>query len=289
MRIRPRIVFVMYLAVIIVCAALYYFIPSMLSAKNIDVITSIYFSVITITTVGYGDIGPVSYLGKIITASEAFVGIIIIGLFLNALWQSYAQKIADDREQILLKQQREKSIDRIKIYYSFLDTVMASFKLSVAELTTPIERRRELKFAVNEDFKFSDLKDIFKFSIILTRGFNKSVLQNYVDSESEMKNELKYFLANFDIYDYPKLHESIVSFLTTSKSSDGYDGLISILTSVGNHAIINHTEKVIQENETCPDINQHQSTLLVPVILLNQSVKEQIKLINIIEQEFKSF
>lgn len=45
----------------------------------------LYFSTVVITTLGFGDIVPVSDLARIVVASEAILGIIFIGLFLNNL------------------------------------------------------------------------------------------------------------------------------------------------------------------------------------------------------------
>jgi len=39
----------------------------------------------TITTVGYGDIVPLTNTARIFTALEAMVGIVMLGLFINSL------------------------------------------------------------------------------------------------------------------------------------------------------------------------------------------------------------
>ncbi len=44
-----------------------------------------YFSAVTITTLGYGDIVPISDLARLLVAAESILGIILIGLFFNAL------------------------------------------------------------------------------------------------------------------------------------------------------------------------------------------------------------
>ena len=44
-----------------------------------------YFSSVTLTTLGFGDIVPVSNLARILISIEAILGVVIIGLFLNAL------------------------------------------------------------------------------------------------------------------------------------------------------------------------------------------------------------
>jgi hypothetical protein len=45
----------------------------------------LYFSAMTVTTVGYGDIVPVSDNARYLVAGEAVTGVVLIGLFLNAV------------------------------------------------------------------------------------------------------------------------------------------------------------------------------------------------------------
>ena len=46
----------------------------------------IYFSAVTITTLGYGDIVPLTTRARVLITVEAILGIILIGFFLNSLW-----------------------------------------------------------------------------------------------------------------------------------------------------------------------------------------------------------
>ena len=48
-------------------------------------VTMLYFSTVTITTLGYGDIVPLTDLAKFLVALESLLGIILIGLFLNSI------------------------------------------------------------------------------------------------------------------------------------------------------------------------------------------------------------
>jgi len=52
---------------------------------------SIYFSVVTLTTIGYGDFTPKSSVGKIFTIGYIFMGIGIILSFINTVYNHYAQ------------------------------------------------------------------------------------------------------------------------------------------------------------------------------------------------------
>ena len=48
-----------------------------------------YFSAIIITTLGFGDISPVTTDARVFVGAEAVLGVVIIGLFLNAVAQEW--------------------------------------------------------------------------------------------------------------------------------------------------------------------------------------------------------
>lgn len=50
----------------------------------------LYFSVVTITTVGFGDIVPTTQTARLVVALEAILGVVLIGLFLNAIGRRVA-------------------------------------------------------------------------------------------------------------------------------------------------------------------------------------------------------
>ncbi|MDC0584552.1 potassium channel family protein [Bacteroidales bacterium] len=60
-------------------------------------IDAIYFSVITLTTVGYGDLSPQTDFGKIFSIIYIFVGIGVIFGFINAFYEHRSEKIEKAR------------------------------------------------------------------------------------------------------------------------------------------------------------------------------------------------
>ena len=56
-------------------------------------IDSAYFSVITLTTIGYGDFSPVTDLGKLFTIGYITIGIGIILGFINTVYHHYKSQI----------------------------------------------------------------------------------------------------------------------------------------------------------------------------------------------------
>ena len=74
-----------------------------------DWIDAIYFSVITLTTVGYGDLSPQTDEGKIFTIFYITVGIGIILSFINTIYNHYATiksngKSSNENEDMILEE-----------------------------------------------------------------------------------------------------------------------------------------------------------------------------------------
>lgn len=58
-------------------------------------VNSFYLSIVTITTLGFGDITPSTDIGKIIVSTQALLGILLFGLFLNAISHARNDEIQD--------------------------------------------------------------------------------------------------------------------------------------------------------------------------------------------------
>ncbi len=70
----------------------------------------LYFSAVTITTLGYGDIVPISDRSRILVGVESVLGLILVGLFLNSL--SHEQ--AEARERRRAKREARKAAEPVR-------------------------------------------------------------------------------------------------------------------------------------------------------------------------------
>lgn len=67
--------------------------------ENWSWLDSLYFSVITLTTIGYGDFSPKTDLGKIFTMGYIIVGVSLILGFVNTLFLHYKEEITKNKDQ----------------------------------------------------------------------------------------------------------------------------------------------------------------------------------------------
>lgn len=58
------------------------------------VVDSFYFSVVTLTTIGYGDLSPETTLGKLFTTVYIFLGLSVIATFASNIAKTHARRIA---------------------------------------------------------------------------------------------------------------------------------------------------------------------------------------------------
>jgi len=80
-------------------------------------IDSLYFSVVTLTTIGYGDFSPQTDAGKLFTILYIVAGIGMILSFINTVQHHYTYMKHKERREILknrgLKKKEEKAINKV--------------------------------------------------------------------------------------------------------------------------------------------------------------------------------
>ena len=81
--------------------------------NNYNLFDSFYFVVVTLTTVGYGDITPNTFNEKLITIILIFIGILVFSTITGAISSFLTDRILDDEEEDI--------INNFKIIFDELD------------------------------------------------------------------------------------------------------------------------------------------------------------------------
>jgi len=84
-----------------------------------DVLDAVYFSVVTLATVGYGDFAPHTAAGKIFTMAYIVVGIGLLAVFARGIGQRWVdrriRRITQGQQRAASQKQRtEDEVDRLK-------------------------------------------------------------------------------------------------------------------------------------------------------------------------------
>ena len=282
--IRPKWVLAFYIVSIVLYAILYW-LTGGINKPSAGWDDYLYFSVTTITTLGFGDIIPSGDWGRFLAASEALSGVIVIGVFLSSLWQNYASMLQDANERHAADLLAERDRQRLKAFHGYIAAVISDYTIAEWDLATPLAKRKGEK-KLTAMFLFSDLQDMFKSVLSLRRGIHKSAAAVYYDEYSNLVSELKYLLANFDISRHPALTDAIFAFLENSRKMDTWDAILAMETmQMGKETLSAFASRLIAENDICPDIKDHQSSVLTPIIFLYHGMLVQVPLIKKIMSE----
>jgi hypothetical protein len=71
----------------------------------------LYFSAVTITTLGYGDITPGNLPAMLLTGAQSVIGVGLIGLFLNALSHQHAADSQEEERKVMRQELREELLE----------------------------------------------------------------------------------------------------------------------------------------------------------------------------------
>ncbi|MFT6916579.1 MAG: Ca2+/Na+ antiporter [Motiliproteus sp.] len=149
---KPAWVGSVYILAIPVFGLIYYFNPIFWNMQ-LTLVQSIYFSIVTITTLGYGDITPQTDLARSLTALESIFGIILIGFFLNAV-----ARASDIRREERQKEALKGSLRAMLVpYLASCSLIAYQHSVKVAETTEIFNESIEnihnklLKATINDD------------------------------------------------------------------------------------------------------------------------------------------
>lgn len=206
---KPRVYGLVYLSLMPLFGLVFYFLPETIG-REVSLIESFYFSTVTITTLGYGDISPIDDLGRVIAATESVLGITLIGLFLNALSRVRGESSRNEETLKEEKAYRESEIAKLNGFYNLIKPLAVKYKSSVVQITSPIKSRMQ---EYNPDFTLNDMMDLYKPSMLLTQNHHEPAVKYYFSSLIPLGNEISDLIKSVDLRLFPELEKYCLSFI----------------------------------------------------------------------------
>lgn len=231
---RPLIWALAYIGVVVLFAFIYWLLPEKQwgGVKMTDWLDYFYFSVVTITSLGFGDIFPAAgTVARFFVGAEAVLGILFIGFFLNDVAMSQAKLMEEKNKEKEERERKAKAIEKLKKYRGVLTPMMEKYLCGAFEVITPMERRgnnfHEKIFEHNFAFEFKDLQGMYSNSLLMTNDFEEPVVFVHFRNQDEMYDELRNFVTNADLSFWPVLEERVFQFISQHRSFQYKDAIVS--------------------------------------------------------------
>ena len=173
----------------------------------------LYYSIVTITTLGFGDYTPAHGWAQAVTAVEVMCGLIILGLFLNAVG---SMKSEIDVESELEKQRRlHEKTEHDKLLKSAPSILhnINTFLAYCYAVTTPLSKRDKGAGSFNEDFTFSDMADLYEPSHLAFDTSRRPAVDRLMKSAARTSLFLDTMEGRVDMTLWPQLMEDCFTFV----------------------------------------------------------------------------
>ena len=280
--VRPIVWICLYLLLVPVFALFYYWLPVDQfrgpDGPLVDYGSCLYYSIVTLTTLGFGDYTPVLAGAQCITAVEVLLGLVVIGFFLNAVgsMKSEIDVTSEIEKQKALHeaQEKEKLLKNIPILMHNLN-IFLSYCYAV---TTPLARRTDT-MEYNEDFLFSDMADMYKPSGLPASYGSEIAIEGLLKSSARTALCLDSMQSRIDMTLWPDLLESGFSFVADYQmfaSSDALAERIELKIREGKAVTPTEAEKKVSEEiagmKAVPDAVSEPK--LVPYVDLYNFIKK---------------
>lgn len=217
--IRPVVWIGLYVCITPIFALIYWGLPEgqfrIPGDEAADYGSWLYYSIVTITTLGFGDYTPAHPAAQAVTAVEVMCGLIFLGLFLNAVG---AMKSEIDVESEIEKQKalhQAAEDDKLKKSVPMVINSLNVFLAYCYAVTTPKADREkgedDLKY--NPEFKFRDMADMFLPTGLPFDRTNLPAVERLMHSAAQTSLALDSLQQRIDLTLWPKLLEDCFSFV----------------------------------------------------------------------------
>ena len=265
------------ISVIVLFAFIYCGISS--SIKGVDGFGSaLYFSIVTITTLGYGDMVPEDDFARTMVCLEVIAGVVFVGAFLNSISQAQSQRIRFFNEKAKLRQN-----------YLLLSKLFEKYLQAAFYVVTPVEKQ-ELPADIltyHFDFTFNDMADLNCNPRNMYPQSYYPAISIYFDIHDRLYQELRHTVDNLDLSYWPLLENDIHSYIQQCSDFTFKDSILSN-TLITPFVDPNQSMQVIISkliHDYVGDFSMDPNDKITPYIALYNMLKENTTLVKQIAVE----
>ncbi|MDE6007021.1 MAG: potassium channel family protein [Muribaculaceae bacterium] len=214
--IRPIYWISLYIALVPIFALFYWCVPigqfRIPDGGTADYGGWLYYSIVTITTLGFGDYTPMGPAAQCITAVEVMCGLIIIGFFLNAVGSMKSEIDVESeierQKKVHIASEKEKLIKNTPVFFHKLNQFL-SYCYAV---TTPITKRKQSK-SYNPEFTSDDMADMHKPSELPGDLSKRSAVESLMKCASSLSLFMDSIQSRIDLSIWPQLLDDCFAFV----------------------------------------------------------------------------
>ena len=271
--------------IIILLFAFFYYLQGEIGIKTSDnsYLNMLYFSVVTITTLGYGDVIPINVFTKLLVSIESILGIFILGIILNAIWKIYTDYTENQYKKELKSENQRQNDEKLKSYTKYFKIKTEKLLNQILLTTTPAKDRGNKDGKDIEIFDFNDLVDIFLPSMVVTKSLFSTSIEDLLNIENEFINEIKYLIANYNFESFRELYTNLHQYLEEDELDEYKNAIFSykklITEGSGKTSFQEQIEKIIKKATPNPSTEDYPGNIVTPIIIFYYSLKRKIKIV----------
>ena len=193
--------------------------------------------------------------------------------------------IVDDiNNSIQEKKSKENEMEAIKRAHRVIQLYIDKYKKFYYCVTTPISNRSFLDITMKENFNLSDMKDMYRTSLLNTESLSSSSIESFLEAELELREKINYTVSSINFEYYSDIVSLLINFIECSIRLESRSVILGNKNmTVGGTAYIEQIEDdLIHGDKYYSDFRageRRTGHFLNPYIYLAEMMKEERKLL----------
>lgn len=224
--IRPIFWIALYVALTPVFALIYWHLPEgqfrIPDGAGTDFGSWLYYSIVTITTLGFGDYTPAGGIAQAVTAVEVMCGLIFLGFFLNAVG---SMKSELDVDAEIERQQKIHASEQRQMLLRHVPRLLRQLNLYLAycyAVTTPKSKRTE-NVSYNPNFTLRDMEDMYGSTDLPEDASTLPAVERLLSCAASTSLVLDSLQNRLDLRQWPDVLENCFDFVAHCQMFESKD------------------------------------------------------------------